>query len=115
MIVTATVVLLQDPADPVASGPHGAGYVGPESAAVPELLSRGLVERNEDIFVFNRGAGHNYPPPPTPRSWTPTVTTSTACSGRWTPGTDDNPKGGRSPSGGTPTYGVCCSCASPVK
>ena len=42
----------------------GAGYVGPESNAVPELLSRGLVERNEEIVVFDCGVGHKYPPPP---------------------------------------------------
>jgi hypothetical protein len=42
----------------------GAGYVGPEPAAVPELLSGGLVERNEEIFVFDRGDGHEYPPQP---------------------------------------------------
>ena len=42
----------------------GAGYVGPESNAAPELLSRGLVEQNEEIAVFDLGAGHKYPPPP---------------------------------------------------
>jgi hypothetical protein len=42
----------------------GAGYVGPESNAVPELLSRGLVERNEEIVLFDLGADHKYPPPP---------------------------------------------------
>lgn len=52
----------------VLAGRMGAGYVGPESAAalaaVPELLSRGLVERDEEIVVFDCGAGHKYPPPP---------------------------------------------------
>jgi hypothetical protein len=41
----------------------GCGYVGPESAAVPELLCRRLVERYEEIVVFDRGAGHKYSPP----------------------------------------------------
>jgi hypothetical protein len=45
-------------------GRKRAAYVGPESAAVTELLSRGLVERTEEIVVFDCGAGHKYPPPP---------------------------------------------------
>jgi hypothetical protein len=32
-------------------------------AAVPELLSRGLVERADEIVIFDCGAGHKYPPP----------------------------------------------------
>jgi threonine synthase len=50
------------------AGKMGAGYVGPESAAalaaVPDLLSTGFVERDEEIVVFDCGAGHKYPPPP---------------------------------------------------
>jgi hypothetical protein len=38
--------------------------VDPEPAAVPELLSRGLIERNEEIFVFDSGDDHKYPPHP---------------------------------------------------
>ena len=65
MIVTATVaVFLQSLAAPTASGRMGAGYVGPEFAVVPELLSRGLVERNEEVVVFGFGAGHKCPSPP---------------------------------------------------
>ncbi len=50
------------------AGRMGAGYVGPESAAalaaVPELLSKGFVGRDEEIVVFDCGVGHKYPPPP---------------------------------------------------
>ena len=65
MLVTATLlvfckVLRSRPLP----GHMGAGYVCPESAAVPELLNRLLVERNEEIFVFDRGDGHEYPPHP---------------------------------------------------
>ena len=42
----------------------GAGYAGPESNTVPELLSGELVERNEEIVVFDLGGGQKYPPPP---------------------------------------------------
>ncbi len=48
----------------------GAGYVGPESAAVPELLSGGLVERNEEIFVSTAvtATSTRRTPTPMPRS-----------------------------------------------
>lgn len=50
------------------AGRMGAGYVGPESAAalaaVPELLSKGLAGRDEEIVVFGCGAGHKCPPFP---------------------------------------------------
>jgi len=69
MLVTATVVGFCKVSRPrPLPGRTGAGYVGPEFAAalaaVPELLSRGLVERNEEIVVFDCGDGHKYPPPP---------------------------------------------------
>jgi threonine synthase len=50
------------------AGRMGAGYVSPESAvalaAVPELLARGEVGRDEEVVVFDCGIGQKYPPPP---------------------------------------------------
>ena len=49
------------------AGRMGAGYVSPESAAalaaVPELRSRGEIERGEEVVVFDCGIGQKYPPP----------------------------------------------------
>jgi threonine synthase len=50
------------------AGRMGAGYVSPESAvaiaALPELLARGEVGRDEEVVVFDCGIGQKYPPPP---------------------------------------------------
>jgi threonine synthase len=49
------------------AGRMGAGYVSPESAAalaaVPVLLERGEVGRDEEVVVFDCGMGQKYPPP----------------------------------------------------
>jgi threonine synthase len=49
------------------AGRLGAGYVSPESAAalaaVPSLIERGEVARNENVVVFDCGIGQKYPPP----------------------------------------------------
>ena len=49
------------------AGRMGAGYVSPESAAalaaVPVLLERGEVGRDEEVVVFDCGIGQKYPPP----------------------------------------------------
>lgn len=50
------------------AGKTGAGYVAPESAAalaaVPELKARGEISSDDEVVVFDCGAGQKYPPPP---------------------------------------------------
>jgi threonine synthase len=50
------------------AGSHGLGYVSPESgaavAALMLLRERGLAEPNDEVVVFDTGAGTKYPSPP---------------------------------------------------
>jgi threonine synthase len=50
------------------AGSHGLGYVSPESgaavAALTLLRERGLAEPNDEVVVFDTGAGTKYPSPP---------------------------------------------------